>query len=567
VLTPSYSTCVDLLLRATDPVDQTWNVLVSDLLTTGLQISNNSAQGPYESYGSWVEIPFANFADPFANCSGPHDIMLTRSESRLKQYLHDMRCNGQPIPGGSEKLYKLATRMGWVLGCEILLEASLPYVPEVVEETPAPVSVSESLLFDAIESRNQNMVLLWLQTREDADEYRLPYIGNLETAFVHASEICRNQDIAHIILSHLIASRRRLQELAVTCGIIEAGFSTDEAILDAHACCVEHALTERCVEVPLAIRPFRGSVYCNKQLYQEQPPVYQQNGDLLRTFQALYDSGFRQISESKCLYHTRTACSPLIFAITSYRRHEVAPGSLPRFFEIVEWFIAHGASLLECWPNSKTTAVHCMAAKAAMLIWRRPLDLISQRSLTTMLRHHAKDDCRCSCSVSGCTAIHSFWKGLPRFETDIATVPELSKPIKNTKVEPSRIRRVGRWELEQAVRCIDKAVVSSDHRWIITQFIRLLVFSLLGIRHVCCNLYRIEYVGEPDFDTTPTPRFPAEVTLRVQKEDERLVALMELILGPLNSEYDAYAGSLQGFIDNCLLPRLGHTLDEIQREH
>lgn len=109
----------------------------------------------------------------------------------------------------------------------------------------------------------------------------------------------------------------------------------------------------------------------------------------------------------------------------------------------------------------------------------------------------------------------SFWKSLPRFEVNIGTITELSKPVKGAEIKPSRIRRIGRWELEHAVRCIDKAVTSSDHRWIVTRFVRILVLFLLGIRHVCCNLHRLGYIGKPDFSKSPTPRYPSNETQRI----------------------------------------------------
>jgi len=535
----------------------------------GLQISAKCHPvGQFESYGSWVEIPFTKFADPFSNCSAAMDIMLTKSQPQLKHYLQEMRYDRIADPGEPSKLFKMASRMGWVTGCETLLEAGMLYMPRLVEETPAQSSVSEPLLFDAIESRNPHMVLFWLHMRDKADADHLPYIGSLETSFVHASEICRNSEIADVILSNLIGQRKRLQELAEKFGITHMGLANDETILDTHAVCVAQALVERCVEIPPAVWPSGSSVYNVKQLYREQPPVLQKPGDVLRTFCMLYSSGFKQIAENKCPRCRETYCSLLVFAITSYRRFDPSPGSLPRFFEIVEWFLAHGASLIECWPNSRTTAVHCMASKAAMLTWSRPLDSFSRRSLATVLRYNLTDDCECNCSTSGCTAITSFWKGSYRFDVGyMAPISELSKKDSSRKVKPSRFRRIGRWELEHAVRCVEYAVTSVEHRWIITQFIRLLVFSLLGIRHTCCNLDRIEHLGEPDFSKKPLPRYPLDKVQRVRSEDEHLVAIMELNVTALDAWYDAHDGDLQSFVDLCLLPRMELVLNGLKEEH
>lgn len=93
---------------------------------------------------------------------------------------------------------------------------------------------------------------------------------------------------------------------------MEADSASDGAILDAHATCMDQIFADQRVDIPPAIRPFGSSVYNIKQLYQEQPPVYQSLGEPLRTFQNLYDSGFTQVADSKCAYHARTTCSPLI---------------------------------------------------------------------------------------------------------------------------------------------------------------------------------------------------------------------------------------------------------------
>ncbi|KAF2822963.1 hypothetical protein CC86DRAFT_423034 [Ophiobolus disseminans] len=269
------NTCVDLLLRATDPVDQTWNTLVSDLLETGLQISTNChPNGSFESYGSWVEIPFAGFPNPFFSSTEATDIFLIRSEPQLRHYLQELQHRNCIAPGGSQRLYKMATRMGWVYGCEAMLDSGLGYIPELVEGARARNPISEPLLFDAIESRSTQMVSFWLHIRDKVDPEHLPYIGDLEAAFVHASEIFQLQDIAELLLSHLIERRKQFFQLAVASNILDVGNFTDAGILDAHATCVARALAEQCIEVPPAVWPSRNSVYNIKQLYQEQPPVY-----------------------------------------------------------------------------------------------------------------------------------------------------------------------------------------------------------------------------------------------------------------------------------------------------
>lgn len=205
------STCVDLLLRATDPADEDRSILVSDLLQAGLQFTPNChPDGPFQNYGSWVEIPFASFADPFSHCDGPQDIMLTRSEHRLQQYLQELSYAGYVTSGETHKLYKLGTRMGWVIGCEMLLEAGLVYVPRMMEQPRTRFSALDPLLHDAVESRSPQIVLFWLKMRDNADTVHLPYIDNVKTAVMYASEARHNENIAEALLSHLVGQRKRL---------------------------------------------------------------------------------------------------------------------------------------------------------------------------------------------------------------------------------------------------------------------------------------------------------------------------------------------------------------------
>ncbi|KAF2744002.1 hypothetical protein M011DRAFT_489321 [Sporormia fimetaria CBS 119925] len=47
---------------------------------------------------------------------------------------------------------------------------------------------------------------------------------------------------------------------------------------------------------------------------------------------------------------------------------------------------------------------------------------------------------------------------------------------------------------------IKSLVKSVEHRWLVTEFIRLVVFTVLGCKHTCCNPDLLGHDGEPDFD-------------------------------------------------------------------
>lgn len=464
------------------------------------------------------------------------------------------------------KLYKMTTRMGWVPGCKCLLDAGYSYVPEE-HRTDQSYVTRDPLLFDAIESQNQDMVLLWLTVRDNATATQLPYIGHLEAAIVHASEACQQEQIAKILVAYLVKQRCEIREKILGQGIQRLCIIRSNDVLDVHATCALSALNDQGYEIPPPLRPSGLSVYRVHRLYTEQPIVYQRPGDSQRTFQMLYDAGFRdtQLDKSQC--ENSTYCSPLIFAITGYRRFDPSPGSCVRFFELVDWFLSKGATLTECWPGSKTTALHCISAKVASLTWRRPLKDDCMRKIAATLQERIFDGCSCACSNYGCAGITSFWKGSYRFDIGyMADIQELVRPQDGVKSEPSNCQRIGRWELERLVHCVAAATKGSGHRWIVSEFIRLWVFSLLGIRHSCCNISKIEHRGKPVFECQPLPRYPLAKLQRIGEEDEYLREVLEKTVSSLDVQYDAYTGDLQCFIDELLLPQTEIELERLKRE-
>jgi hypothetical protein len=345
-------------------------------------------------------------------------------------------------------------------------------------------------------------------------------------------------------------------------------------VLDAHAVCALHALDLQRHDVPCSLLPSARTVYNSKGFYKEQPRIYQDLSDShqrftepVHTLQLLYDAGFQDIAEHRFKCPQNICCSPLIFVITGYRRLDPSPGTCARLFEIVDWFLSKGANITECWPGSRATALHCISAKAAILTWNRPLDIISLNKIVAILQSKVTDDCECSCSTHGCRGITSFWKGSYRFDVGyMADVTELLKKDDGIRIAPSRYQRISRWELERIVRCVAAATNRAEHRWIISEFIRLCVFSLLGIRHVCCNINNIEHRGQPDLKRQPLPRYPEDKVRRVMEEDSCLKTLLEQMVPRLDARYDTCTGGLQAFVDECLLPHTKTVLDGLRED-
>ena len=545
---------------------------MTDLLQHDLKISGKCQhEALYDSYGSWVAISFDSFADPFL---GVHDVALSaallRSGDDFAKAVQGDYANYVCDANHAVKLYKMMTRMGWVPGCRHLLDAGYDYIPPQ-HQTERPhllyTTIYNTILNDAVESQNLEMVLFWLAVRDDAETSHLPYIGSLEVAIVYASGVCQQKDIANILVAHLVEQRRRIQEIVEDLGIQSSCAMRSNGLLDTHAICTFDAIENQCYKIPPSLRPYRFSVYNIARLYREHQAVYGGSSSSVCTLQMLYDAGFKDIQgdSSSCDHHTY--CSPLIFAITMYRRFDLHHKSSEGFFRIVDWFLSRGARLTECWPGSETTALHCMGAKAALLTWKTPLNNYCLGRITTMLQHRIFDRCECSCSTYGCTGITSFWKGSYRFDVGyMAEIQELMRPENGVKVTPSSHQRIGRWELERFVHCITVSSRGNENRWIVAEFIRLFIFSLLGIRHACCNIYNIEHHGEPNLERQPLPRYPLDKLERLAVEDQHLEVVLEKMVVRFDSQYNAHTGTIQSFVDEMLLPQVKSELDRLKEE-
>ena len=541
---------------------------MTDLLQHDLKISVRChPEASFDSYGSWVAISFDSFADPFM---GIHDVALSaallRSEDDFAKAVQGSCTNYIRDADQAVKLYKMMTRMGWVPGCRHLLDAAYDYIPPQ-HQAERPHRVHDTLLNDAVESQSQEMVLFWLAVRDSAKTSHLPYIGSLEVAIVYASGVCQQEVIANILVVHLVQQRRHIQEIVEDLGIQSSCAVRSNGLLDTHAICAFDAIGNQCYEIPPALRPHQLSVYNIKGLYRAYQAVYGNSSNPVRTLQMLFDAGFIDIhgDSSSCDHHTY--CSPLIFAITMYQRFNPHHKSSEQFFMVVDWFLSKGARLTECWPGSETTALHCMGAKAALLTWKTPLNSYCLNRITTMLQHRIFDRCKCSCSSYGCTGITSFWKGSYRFDVGyMAEIQELMRPENGVKATPSSHQRIGRWELERFIHCITVSSEGNENRWIVTEFIRLLIFSLLGIRHACCNIFKIEHHGEPNFERQPLPRYPLEKSQRLAAEDENLKIVLEKMVPYFDTQYTAYAGCLQSFVDEMLLPHIKSELESVKEQ-
>lgn len=179
------------------------------------------------------------------------------------------------------------------------------------------------------------------------------------------------------------------------------------------------------------------------------------------------------------------------------------------------------------------------------------IDAKAPLSLQTLLANKARDSCRCVCSTSGCTFLSSSWKGYEYLQYWIGS--EYKRVVCE---ESCRIR------LESVAGITKDVANDGNNRWLVTQFIRLTIFSYLGIRHTCCDISWIVRGNHNFF----RPRYPPRETRRIQDEDRYLTDLFEQLVEELDKEYDTFGGDLTTFYDERLMPRLNSELDRLKEE-
>jgi hypothetical protein len=486
---------------------------ITDLLQHGLKISPGSY--PIDYIISWNLLPFNEFPDSFIGCSDATVAALLRSEadfSKLVQKRHPEEVLKQEE--GSE-LYKLVTQMGWVRGCQILVDTGFRYVAQVPEGwgNGSDDLWYRCLLFKALYSRNQEMVKFWLGKREHATKGYLTDIGNLQSALVWALKTSE-ANIAEILLTNLVEQRSWIQETLELYGVECECAIRSKGLLDTHTTCALRALDEQGFELLPSFRPTFGNIYNVKMIYND---VFLGVRDPLLTLNFLYDAGFRDIAKVDIECRQNDSPTPLHIAIMYYPYRTSRTYSVSKFFEMVDWFLSKGADLADCWPRSRVTTLHCISAKAATRFTSETGQAKSEDILdrvADLFQHTLTDDCECSCSMHGCNSITSFCKHADVWVDDHINVLTYMKPGRVTVSQRSEswleryCKQMAPQKSREIVQCVARAADGVTNRWIVTEFIRLCIFSWLEIRHTCCDLDGILKADATDFSYQPLPRYP-----------------------------------------------------------
>ncbi|KAF7673827.1 hypothetical protein GT037_008442 [Alternaria burnsii] len=387
-------TCLDFVVRVSK-FDHRYVPFVTDLLQHGLKISPKSY--PIDYIISWNLLPFSEFPDSFIGCSDATVAALLRSEadfSKLVQRGHPEEVSKQEE--GSE-LYKLVTQMGWVRGCQILVDTGFRYATQVPEGwgNGSDDLGYRCLLFKALYSRNQEMVKFWLGKREHATKGYLTDIGNLQSALVWASETSE-ANMAEILLTNLVEQRSWIQETLELYGVECECAIRSKGLLDTHTTCALRALDEQGFEPLPSFRPTFENIYSVEMIYNS---IFLGVKDPLPTLNSLYDAGFTDIAKVDIKCRWNDPPSPLHIAIKCYSYYGPWFNSLSKFFEMVDWFLSKGADLTDCWPRSRITTLHFISAKAATLFNPSVGQAISEGisdNVADLFQHTLIDDCECT---------------------------------------------------------------------------------------------------------------------------------------------------------------------------
>ncbi|KAH9231280.1 hypothetical protein K456DRAFT_444837 [Colletotrichum gloeosporioides 23] len=190
--------------------------------------------------------------------------------------------------------------------------------------------------------------------------------------------------------------------------------------------------------------------------YNKLDPSFQIYED---TFDILYVGGFTSVDdlnkykEAPMFWHVRR----LIDTSEFYERN------------IVEWFVGHGASVMNQaeggWPNILFFLAYSASSKLKLLKtdeWKDPQIKAAVGSLQVTL-----DACNCFCSSSGCLPIHLLLRCYDRHGGDCIHV------IGRLKVFQIWVRK---WD-----------VIDEEREVLSREMVRLKLFERLGMAHTCCR--------------------------------------------------------------------------------
>jgi len=480
----------------------------------------------------FLQHPDAFDQDPEASqYSGLLKAMFLRSERDFEILIvQDKSILDKGMNGFS--LFDPVTSLGWTAGCELLYKKGAKIWQPNSKDDLSFLGI-DSILARAIESSIISVLKFWIEIAPELSEQQLEHVGYLEDALDFISHLGISENTYqenHIkgyylevileIVSGLAHRRRKLQDLANANRIVGCPRWKRYELANAHALCIYEELITRGVHVPPYLRPHGGNLYASR---------YGLFGICIKD--SLYNAGFRDIDEDHVLpplLHDLTLCGFWI-------RDEIIP--------MLEWFKEKGVNFQVEWPNSRISALHCLAWGLGKPQYLFRMTARIWEAVGHFWEHQDyPDGCDCRCSVSGCLPVTAFLKGAAEFVWDPIGI---------------------------ALRALIKHMAGFSHfLYFTTTIIRFITFERLGIQHTCCDLDRIQYDGiRRRSDPPASPYHYSQQEIRkIHEEDAFLLGLLEELVIEFDNAFQKFDGDFETFVVDVWEYRMKETLRRLRKE-
>ncbi|KAL2847083.1 hypothetical protein BJX68DRAFT_268382 [Aspergillus pseudodeflectus] len=410
--------------------------------------------------------------------------LISRSDDQLRLLVNNGLCFSEWLPSYVE----------WPTGLEILLQSG--YKPDNV------------ILGHACYSGYEDLVRLILQT-----EGFHPGTHELESA-----SLSGNPQFSKLVVEAVAHRRRELQLL------VKKELAADKTahlnirpgtLLDRQAFNASQLLLEASIEI--------GGLCPTNQC-----SVYDTDNLSIQTAEQLWDAGFEDVDEVDELGYTS------LMKLNGIRRFDWKPDFL---LKNAAWLISKGADMHRKIPGSKHPTVlslshrigkcmrdhTCWGAADTDLLYRIMVD-------------DARDDCSCSCSIGGCSALTKLLDGI--FDR-VGVSFGLEKKVVVKEGYITLWRLVGLFDVSawRDKTCFNSTVASA--------IIRYIAFTELELTHTC---HKHGYGWE---------HFMSEEAIKeIHEEEGDLVQSLEELVHEFCEGYLDYPYALCEYVRNVMWPRL-----------
>jgi hypothetical protein len=336
------------------------------------------------------------------------------------------------------------------------------------------------------------------------------------------------------ILQHLAQRRKELEQLAISKLPKEEvhGFDLCKGwILDRHASQVQYRLETRSCDVPKDIMVYYKS--SSVELRASSKSIYAYILDR-ETAEYALSLGFDKATAFIDAFHS------IIQKVV--RRRSIGWPS-PWY---IDWIIRDSGDVSSAVPSDlmpgvaqRVTWAHYLMAilgyKARYYPYKLYDNTLPSSVATFTFSESLRDDCRCHCSLHGCTPVIKFLEGLGcrrRYPRTSFTLTDNARSL-----------------LTSIQALIDKE--DEINGWMPRAILRYSTFCALGLRHTCCNLANGGSYAEMDSDDIG----------EIHDEDSDMLRLLEELVSDFGDGYGSLA-TLSVFLQEVWLPKM----EEVYRD-